>query len=589
MAGYEDTSGREPITIVEIDQVQCQLTYGTSPCQAVLGTTGQHKCFNGFASCQDTANFDPGTLTLRFVTPRANLPRDLGTLIPCLDDYKTRPTTIDIDNGLGRRAKVDVSMVDFPYHDRAVDKYAQERVSGNAQADGQGYDPRDRGTFWSKWLRRNPYHQGWSLRIREGYVGQPLSEMRVRHYVIERIEGPNSKGQVKIVAKDVLKQIDGDRAQVPKPSNGRLSSGITESDTSATLAPSGIGDEEYPSSGLARISDELVDFTRSGDTLTLTRAVRGTEADEHDADDTVQLCYTMDGDSLPDVLEDILTNYAPLSGSFIPKADWDNEAAEWLVGFELAGEITEPTGVDEVVETMLRQSQSYIWWDEYAQEIKLQAIKPPISTVRTLTDDEHLIADTVNIKRMPDDRRSRVFIYYDIIKPTEDREQENNYAKLRGRIDTDSESENEFGETRVKTIFAPFFEGPNTGAVIAMATRTLHRLRDTPEHITFSLDAKDREIGTGDVIDVQTRQAVDLTGGPEARRYQVIERDEEEAGHRVKYVAQNFEFSGRFAFVMENSAVDYGNATDEVKNDNSGFVCPNAGEFADGSEAYKII
>ena len=46
---------------------------------------------------------------------------------------------------------------------------------------------------------------------------------------------------------------------------------MTTSTTSVNLTPTGIG-SDYGSSGYVRIGSEVMAFTRSGDTLTLTRA-----------------------------------------------------------------------------------------------------------------------------------------------------------------------------------------------------------------------------------------------------------------------------------------------------------------------------
>lgn len=591
----ENTVGREPIAIVEIDQPQCSLVYGNAPCQAVLGTTGDNKCFNTFKSCQDPTNYDPSsTITLRFVTPRSNLPKDQGTLIPCLRDYSVSPATIRIEDGLGKRSNVDITMQDFPYHDRLVDKYAQERVTGEAQADGVGYDPADRGTFWNKWLRRNPFYQGFNLRLREGYVGQDLADMRVRHFVIERIHGPDADGKVNITAKDTIKLADGDRSKVPVESNGRLDSAIAAGDGSATLVPSGVGDDEYPASGLIRIGDELIEFSRSGDTLTLnTRGARGTEADDHEDEDTVQLCYTMSNDTVPDVLNDIIVNYTAIDSSVIPKSDWDTEYTEWLAGFDLTGEITEPTGVDEVISTILRQTLTFMWWDEYAQEIKFAAIKPPSVDVAedgitTLTDDGHILQNSIKHKRMPEGRRSRVYVYYDIIDPTTERDEPANYRKLRGAIDGDAERDEEFGEIRVEEVFAPFWDSTNTAATLAIVNRKLARLRNTPEMVTFAVDAKDRDLSMAGVVDLEHRNLVDLTGAVETRRYQVIRRDEPEAGHKVDYAVQNYEFIGRYAFIVENDYPDYDNASVDER-ETGGFISKDDGTMPNGDDAYKIV
>ncbi len=49
---------REPVTIIEIDQVVCKNRWGVSPCEAELSTVFPHKCFNTRATCADPDNFD---------------------------------------------------------------------------------------------------------------------------------------------------------------------------------------------------------------------------------------------------------------------------------------------------------------------------------------------------------------------------------------------------------------------------------------------------------------------------------------------------------------------------------------------------
>lgn len=54
----ESAPFREPLVVVELEQDQCRLIYGESPCAAVLGTTGVRKCYNTRSTCQDTENYD---------------------------------------------------------------------------------------------------------------------------------------------------------------------------------------------------------------------------------------------------------------------------------------------------------------------------------------------------------------------------------------------------------------------------------------------------------------------------------------------------------------------------------------------------
>ena len=87
--------GDETVVFLEIDQPLCSLTYGSAPCAAVLGTTGAAKCYNSRATCQDVANYAPGTLTLRFARPQEDL-LQYGNVIPSLVSVDTTPGSINL-------------------------------------------------------------------------------------------------------------------------------------------------------------------------------------------------------------------------------------------------------------------------------------------------------------------------------------------------------------------------------------------------------------------------------------------------------------------------------------------------------------
>lgn len=280
------TLGRELIQIVEIDIDRCSLTYGSSPCTAVLGTSSVRKCYNTFFTCADTPNFATSTETLRFAQNVDGLPRNQRIYPAMSSPVSTNPTIINLGGvsdrygPLGKRDRVTVKLKDFTDSDIWFDRYQSERVDGTAQTDEGGYNPAERGTFFAKLRRRFPYYIGRALRVLEGEVGQSMASMRTRHYVISEWSGPDAAGNVTIVAKDVLDLADNKKALCPAPSQGKLETDIGTGLESFDLVPSGIG-ADYDSSGRASIGSEIVSFTRSGDTITLTgRGLDGTEAGE---------------------------------------------------------------------------------------------------------------------------------------------------------------------------------------------------------------------------------------------------------------------------------------------------------------------
>lgn len=583
-----DAIGREPIVIIEIDQDTCALTYSETPCLAVLGVTGQIKCHNTIFTCQDEDNFDPDTLTLRFSTPTEN--NGLGedaVIFPSVLSVDTVPTVINIGGAdkdtspLGKRAKITATLRDHPYHDRLVDKYWAER----------DYDPASQGTFWSKWLARNPYHLGRPLRVRQGYVGQALADMDVRHYIIERIEGP-SKGAVKIVAQDPLKLLDGTRAQTPVPNTGTLGGDIDEIATAFTLTPAGIGNSQYPMTGIARIGSELVSYTRAADAVTLTaRGLRSTLASAHSTGDVFQEVVVI-ASARVDVLISNLLTFAGIDAAFIPTADWDAEADLWLNGFDMSAWIVEPTSIAVLVAEILQQGACFIWWDEAAQQVKFRAVRPFYAVTDAvpieISDDAHIVADTVEIVPKPDERISQVIIHYDQIDPTAAANDPANYARSRVLTDPDAESELQYNERRVKEIFARFLDSANDAATSVLASRILERHVETPRVIKFATDAKDGSIRTGGVVRMTHRGLVDVTGEALPTLLQITSGQEVDPGHRIDFEARPYLSRTRYAFIMANGAPVYILAT-SLQKETGGWIAPNAAGFSNGDLPYRIL
>ena len=273
----------EPITIVEIDLESCSLTWGDATCGAVLSATDPAKCFETYATCRRLTKFAPVTTTLRFCEARPGF-KPAALHFPAVKSVSTFSATANIAgadeklSALGRRATVKVELVDFPYHDRALDPYQAQRISGAAQFGGVGYDPAKRGTFFARMRARWPFYPGKPLRIIQGFIAADgtLTGAETRHFVLTDISPPDDQGRVTFEGKDVLALADDAKALAPKPSSGALLAGITAASASLTLTPSGAG-AEYPATGQAVIGSELVRFTRSGDDVTLTeRGASGT-------------------------------------------------------------------------------------------------------------------------------------------------------------------------------------------------------------------------------------------------------------------------------------------------------------------------
>lgn len=595
--------GREPVQIVELVQPRCVNTYGQSPCTAEIGVIFDRKCFNTDKTCQDRANLNlTGDLKWRFVRPDANRPLDLFSSsgnnialnpIPSLSGTSSTPTKINAGGGnrnakpLGNRASVTVTLKDHQYDDTGSDPYIDER----------DYIATDRGSFWGKWLARNPYYGGNVLNIYDGYHGEALGDMLKRTYIIERIDGPDASGRVTIKANDPLRLADDQRSLVPRPVSITLRDDIDETQTTGIVLLGTSGEiltaEGQPGLGTlySRIDDEIISYTGATEspagqfTLSgVTRGALGTEADEHDADEQVGRVAYWSNRSIWDALKDLVELYTPIPMQYVPFADWQEVGLDFLSIFSLTGVISEPTPVVEVLGELCQQSLSYLYWDDRNQEIRFRALRPPAEVPVQLNDFAHIMAGSVQTRTDPDQRISRVVVYYGRRDGTGSIDDVANYRRVELRVDTDAEEQ--YNESRTRRIFSRWIT--SDAQAQDLATRFLSRYRDNPRFMTLRLDAKDRSLWTADPVDIDTMEVQDATGASVVTRWQVISAEEIEPGHVVQYDLQTLEFFGRFAFWMSASAPDYLDTPVDARDEPGvGFWSDEDGLMSNGDDGYK--
>lgn len=576
--------GRQPVTIVEIDQDFCSLTYSVAPCTAALGVTGNKKCYNTIKTCQDRPNYTKSSITLRFCKPAANIPAS-WQCIPSVVSVSTSPTKLNIggisdsSGPLGTRATLTVKLSDHPYSDAKTDKYVSDRP----------FDPETRGTFWTKFLARSPFYQNRQIRVREGYIDQNPEDMVTRHYIIDGIDGPDSSGNVTIRGIDILRLVDDRRTKAPSLTPGELLVGIDAVVTTFDVVNADLAD--YPATGTLRIDDEVMTYTGRSildGTITFTGVVRGTDnttAEEHDVASGVQLCYRVTNQAAYSVALDLIQQFAGPVYNVVNVAAWNAEGAFWLPQFLVTALITEPTGINTLISELSEQAQFYIWWDERDQEVKLRANRPPTQTPVVIDEDKNIIAGSQSISVAPDERVSQVWVYYQLRSPVFDLNKEISYSRVRVRRDADAESADEFGDVKIKRIFSRWIK--SDAVALNLATRILNKYRDNPRYLTVSLDAKDRSIWTADVLDVRTRLITTDQGDSGTERFEVISAEEIKPGEIVRYVLQSADvLTGRFGFWTAADAPDYATATEEQKLTLSFWADP-IGLMPDGSAGYE--
>lgn len=476
---------------------------------------------------------------------------------------------------LGARGTASITIADHPHSDNWVDPYRDER----------SYIATDRGTFWSKWLARNPYYQNTLVDIFNGYVGDDIIDMDMRSYIMREIVGPS--GQVQIRCVDILALADDERAQCPKVSGGTLAADIAIGATTMDVLT---GVDEYTATGTVAIGAENISYTgksaiTGGYRLAgLTRGVDGTTAQAHNSGDKVQLCYRVTDGNVWDVLQDLYENYASIPSAYIPYADWVTEGEEWLIPYRITAVIRAPTGVNQLAGELCRDTASMNFWDERAQQIKLVAVKPSFPVLTVLSDKSDMLAGAVKVSTKAEQRVNEVWVFYGARDNSKKLDDAGNARFIQVTLDASAQSPEEYDDRRIKRIYSRWI---STGShAFEIASSFLRRYRDAPVTVAFRVSRRDRAFWLSDIVSMDHRLFVNQYGMAQARRFQVTSAKELAGTDQTEYMAETFPFFGRFAGWMADDAVDFDDATAEDK-ETGGYWCDESGLMADGSEGYQ--
>jgi hypothetical protein len=432
---------------------------------------------------------------MRFAIDTDYLPDDIEA-IPSIKEVKLSPTIISLGEDLGKRATLTVTFKDHKH------VFA-----------GESYDS---GTFWGKFRARYGLKlRGYAIRLITGLVGDALADMEQRHYLIESGDGPTPDGEYQIIAKDVLKLTDGDRAQAPSLSNGFLSTNITAVATTLTLSPAGIGNAEYPA-GTSPPTDyvaiggkEICGFTRSGDVLTITRAQFNTVAQAHEASDRVQLCLEFSAQDPAVIIAQLLVNYANVDQAFVDGATWLSETDNFL-GTLYSALIAEPTDVSKLISELIEQAALALWWDDERELIRLQVLRA-ISTTADEFTPENYMDGSLDVREQPEKRISQVWTYFGKINPLIKDDQIDNYRSNAKTIDDVAEAE--YGTPAIKKIFSRWIPAGGRSVADRLNDIQLARYRDPPRRFNFDVmryAGQEPVLGGGYQLEGQPFQ--DITG-----------------------------------------------------------------------------
>lgn len=596
--------GEERIAFLEIDQPFCRLQYGETnefgTCTAVLGVTGTSKCHNTRFTTQAPLAYNPGTLTLRFARDQLDI-LQYGNVIPGLrGEPRTTPMSINLGgmeesvSAFGKRETVTLVLDDHKYDDHLVDKYRIERSFVPAPRESGRYasytpsmfrgstervaragffgahdlalQPYNRGTFWGKWLARNPYHPGYPARIRMGVVGQALADMRVRNYVVDRIEGP-ANGQVRVVLKDLFSLVEAKKAVAPFASLGELSANLTGLPATFSVSPAGIGNLTEAEGGYASITavtpghvaigDEIIAVTRSGDTFTVvTRGALNTTAEDHAAEDLVQLVLSEVAQLAHNIIYRLLTVHGGIPAAQIDKTLWDQRAQGLTELY--TGRVTTPTPVNQLVGELMLQAGCTVWPDTATGMIDFVALQA--GAVSPTVNEEAWIAEggSLSIKRQDEKRVSQVHVYYGQVNPTEDLDDKRNFRSRSVTVDLAAEGAQQYGTPVIREIFSRWIPQFGRQSAERAGERLIAMFRDAPHEAMIPLHAsRDGQLNLARYFSLETAEIQDALGAVRAVTMAPVEIDRGETAIEVRAQQVTFgeqEIAGERVIFIENDS-----------------------------------
>ncbi len=561
-------AGRQRIDVIDVTVEGCANTYGVAPCTATM--SGDLKCFNSWATCQDPANYLADDKVVSFCTPTSIVP---DGCIPFLDNVKGDSGQLDPENSLGKRGQITVNVMDAPHDDTGIDPYVDERT----------YSALDRGTFWPRFRARFPYYQGRKLEWYQGYFPFSRANAKKRTYIIEDLKGWGRTKSIAIIAKDPLKLADDKRAQWPRASTGTLSAEMT--DVSNPTMVDVLTDDaseydvhDYEPHGVINIGTECISYTG---TTTITGGVRLTGVSRgpigqytttratHKAGASVQKCAYFYQMKVPKVFQILLERGGNVPSAYIDYPTWEAEYDEWLGGMVVTRLIVKPEGVTSIIKELIPQSNTWaVWFDNEDSEIKYQVVRPLDydEVIDTLTDENHIIEGSAIVADDSSRLVNQLLVQYGQIDPTKKIDEQTNYEQGFIAIDVGSQSPMEHGQVFSNSIFGRWHPTTNRIELIAIADRMLQARADVPVKVEFEVDRKDDTVKTAQFVTLETAAISDVTGIPVPMIARVIQQDA--GGDTVKYVARQELLASGFARWAPDTIAEgtsWADATDEER------------------------
>jgi hypothetical protein len=568
-AEHAQRQSRTPCIVVEID-----LDWIDDVAVTATNPDGSF-CYRTPATT-DQGDLAVTTKTRRYMTGTQKAIPELNA-IPCLVSAKISPEEIRIGRGIGYFGQVSIELDDFNDDDRREDPFYDDVSRDDVDHTA--------GTFFGKLMARNPYWTARRMRVIEGWSTDGVwhdADTIVHHFQVRDVQGPTN-GKLRITGAGPLQLLNLGEREVPTPSRGYLLNDIASGAGSATIEPVDRA-TEYDASGYVRIGEEVIAYTRVGAVLTLTdRGALGTEAEDHTAGDTIQLCKVWTNEAVTEILRSVLVDFGGVDEDDLALSEWAEEQSVWLNLYELSAVLSKPAKVLDIVQELLEAVAGIIWWDDQQGLVRVKAVRPAVSSIGTWTDRHHL-TKPVDVRRDLTERVSRTDALISLRSPVKDAKDAASY-RIRVVGDPLGEGPTEHGTEQVKVIATRWFAASQlTLAERACAQSTLIS-RDGRQTYMVEVSAKDSARQIGEVLDLLSRDIIDRNGAQVRTRVVVTKREVVKEGSLFRYTLERLPFVGRYAFYTAADCPDYPDAA-TLEKDPGGFYADTDGTGFEPDPAY---
>jgi len=538
---------RVPMQYVRLSLDFCDNAFGnnTFPSACTADSSAQ-PCFNTRETCQALQAYRLDSSGKRQYV----FSQEMGDRLTGVEKYahsalisvSSAPTEIVPTKGISLRSNVTIKLRDFMSTDTDTDDHAASR----------SYITTDQGSYFEKFLARNPHYVGRTVEVFDGYVaydGSIQTQDGKKKYIIDSMF--LDRDVLTIKCKDPMTLADELKAKIPKPSGFSLAESLNtsthnhinlkkddiplvgSSSPDKALVTAEFGADN--ATGFVRINDEIlgyrVDVSGSQAALDITsRNQWGTKGntEAYDVDDSIQKCLffgTHTGlDGGGNVVGETINNVAYemlVTGAGVPAAacnnetggiySWVDEKTNWLDTFKINMILSEPKEVNKQLSQLGSMVGVNFFYDDLSSQIVMRAETPEITTdsIVRVTDD-HIVEDSYKLIKADKDRISRVYYYYNLRNSTDDKDKPKSFKNLYVNIDSDSETDFEYAKESNKVIYG--WGVKDSSVATSVSQRILNRFKKTPISCSFKLDASYDQLSTGDHFYLSTRHITDIYG-----------------------------------------------------------------------------